>query len=146
MEFKRRAAGCCLGEGLIMSKNDVYTAEAIQTLHPQSKRKEPNPFKVMHPSPSGHGMQLSFFGHSHEEGTHIWFAPLRKELGKKTRIWDVLAKDGGTYLGQIRWFARWYQYALFPAAGTVFEKTCLTDIANFCIEQTAKQTRNWKSR
>jgi hypothetical protein len=50
----------------------------------------------------------------------------------KTGIYAVIAKDGDLQLGQIRWFGRWRKYAFFPEPGTVFEATCLHDIADEC--------------
>lgn len=53
----------------------------------------------------------------------------------KTRCWLVLTNRGG-WLGDVKWFGRWRRYAFFPAPETVFERTCLRDIANFCDAQT----------
>ncbi|MGH9022590.1 MAG: hypothetical protein ACRDV9_05755 [Acidimicrobiia bacterium] len=64
----------------------------------------------------------------------------------KTEIWNVVAKDGGTVLGEVRWFGRWTQYAFFPNAGMVFEKTCLRDIATFCVDLTGAQRRTAHAR
>jgi hypothetical protein len=49
-----------------------------------------------------------------------------------TWIIDVFAKDAISRLGQIRWYAHWRQYAFYPNIGTVYEKTCLTDITEMC--------------
>lgn len=53
----------------------------------------------------------------------------------KTKVWNVVAKESKHWLGQIRWFGRWRKYAFFPNNDTVFESTCLTEIAGFCKEQ-----------
>ena len=53
----------------------------------------------------------------------------------KTKTWDVMTKEEHAILGEIRWFGRWRGYAFFPLTDTVFEKTCLRDIANFIEEQ-----------
>lgn len=63
------------------------------------------------------------------------------ERKPKTNIWDVLVKDGPALLGQVRWFGRWRCYAFFPEDGTVFERQCLRDIADFCEEETKEQRR-----
>ena len=55
--------------------------------------------------------------------------------GDKTNVWRVVTKDLWDSLGEIKWFSRWRQYAFFPFAGTIFEKTCLGDIANFMEEK-----------
>ena len=49
----------------------------------------------------------------------------------KTVICNVVAKEGGAVLGQIKWFGRWRRYAFFPHSDTIYEVTCLTDIAAF---------------
>lgn len=73
---------------------------------------------------------------------HIEFIKARS-TGIKTRRWLVLAKADGYQLGVVKWFARWYQYAFFPTADTVFEKTCLRDIAQFCNDETVKKRATW---
>ena len=50
----------------------------------------------------------------------------------KTKIWYVRANDGGAILGGVSWFSQWRKYAFGPSIGTVFEPTCLRDIADFC--------------
>ena len=61
---------------------------------------------------------------------------LAPEQNPKTSVHLVLAKDGDAELGQVRWFGRWRRYAFFPAIGTIYEPTCLRDIADFCERQT----------
>jgi hypothetical protein len=55
--------------------------------------------------------------------------------GRKTKVWEVVAKDGGVSLGAIGWYSAWRTYALYPEHGTIFEPTCLRDIADFIQEQ-----------
>ncbi len=62
---------------------------------------------------------------------------LRHDTGK-TKVWDVLSKETNIPLGQVRWFGRWRKYAFFPNNDTVFEPTCLNELAGFCQEQTAE--------
>lgn len=52
-----------------------------------------------------------------------------------TKVWNVQTKDGGV-LGSIRWFGAWRKYCFYPSAGTIFDKSCLRDIADFCESQT----------
>ena len=75
------------------------------------------------------------------EGTHIIFVETQPK--PKTKTWEVWTKekakprfDGGDLLGAIRWFGQWRCYAFFPRDNTIFEKTCLRDIASFCEGQT----------
>ncbi len=58
---------------------------------------------------------------------------------RKTAIYDVIAKDGGHLLGQVRWFGRWRCYAFYPSPDCVFERTCLQDIIAFIIELMTKR-------
>jgi hypothetical protein len=57
----------------------------------------------------------------------------------KTKVWYVATATQDSYLGKIAWFGRWRCYSFFPNQGTIFEKTCLRDIADFCEEQTKAQ-------
>ena len=54
----------------------------------------------------------------------------------KTKTWWVVNKYDDTHLGWIGWFVRWRKYSFFPKGGTVYEKDCLRDIADFCEEKT----------
>ena len=55
----------------------------------------------------------------------------------RTRIWSILSDEGVT-IGSVSWFGRWRCYAFFPCMGTVFERHCLRDLADFCEQETAK--------
>ncbi len=61
------------------------------------------------------------------------------EIGNpgKTKIWDILSKRSGYILGKIKWYGPWRQYCFFPAAETVFNKTCMEDIIKFIKEEMA---------
>lgn len=67
--------------------------------------------------------------------TYIEFVFVAKSASQKTSIWTAVA-SGGEPLGTVKWFGRWRCYAFFPDTNTVFEKTCLRDIAQFCEERT----------
>lgn len=49
----------------------------------------------------------------------------------KTKIWFVIALQGGIHLGSVKWFAAWRQYVFEPSPSTVYEQICLRDIASF---------------
>ncbi len=75
---------------------------------------------------------------------------LASEQKPKTWVYDIFTKvtevvsgvtPHGILLGQIRWYAQWRQYALYPEERTVFEKKCLTDITDFIKELNAGQRR-----
>ena len=75
-----------------------------------------------------------------------------KAEGRKTKIFRVISRagmvegaDAKILLGSVRWFGRWRCYAFFPAEQTVFEKVCLSEIANFCHDQTVAHRLNANS-
>lgn len=53
----------------------------------------------------------------------------------KTKRWAVTANEGDHTLGVVKWYGPWRGYAFFPQAGTLYERTCLRDIADFIEEQ-----------
>jgi hypothetical protein len=68
------------------------------------------------------------------EGTHIFFVPHGIRPGQKTERWSIRTKSDEEFLGEIRWFAHWRQYAFFPAPDCVFEQTCMREISDFIEE------------
>jgi hypothetical protein len=50
---------------------------------------------------------------------------------KKTKTFNITAKEGSDHLGVVKWFASWRKYAFFPAPNTLYEPECLSDIAEF---------------
>ncbi len=50
---------------------------------------------------------------------------------QKTHVYHVVTIDGGVKLGEVRWWGAWRKYAFFPEASTLYEPTCLRDIAAF---------------
>ena len=76
----------------------------------------------------------SLFGQG-EFGTHILFEPAPPK--RKTKVWWVLNRYDQFHLGWVAWFPRWRKYGFYPKDGTVFEETCLREIAAFCERQTA---------
>ncbi len=78
------------------------------------------------------------------------FFELAPEQKPKTWVYNIFSKEteivsGVTphniLLGQVRWYNHWRQYGCYPEMGTVFEKTCLTDITDFIKELNAGQRR-----
>jgi len=56
-----------------------------------------------------------------------------KKQNPKTMVYLVRTNDmRGILLGEIRWYVQWRQYGFYPVDGTVFEKTCLADLSDFC--------------
>lgn len=70
----------------------------------------------------------------------------------KTAEYDVNAKEPKDWLGTIAWYGRWRCYAFTPAPSTIFEKTCMRDVADFCEKLTkehyarARENRNARAR
>lgn len=58
----------------------------------------------------------------------------------KTKLWDVLAKDGDR-LGRVQWYAPWRKYVFLPNNHCVFEQDCLRDIATFVEKETLKHKK-----
>lgn len=63
---------------------------------------------------------------------YIKFEPCIAPPHFKTKVWLVETLDGSFVLGTVHWFSKWRKYAFFPHTDTVFEQTCLRDIAEFC--------------
>lgn len=47
-----------------------------------------------------------------------------------TDIYTVFSR--GIPLGEIRWYSHWRKYTFSPNPGTVFDNTCLIEIAAHC--------------
>lgn len=76
------------------------------------------------------------------EKEHIAFVYAGRSDSGKTHRWEVVAKDGQVTLGAVSFFGRWRKYSFFPRNDTIFEQTCLRDIAQFCEDQTREQRRS----
>ena len=69
-----------------------------------------------------------------------FIGPQPSDTGK-TSIWIVYARGGGQ-IGIIKWFGRWRCYSFFPLTDTVFERSCLRDLADFCEARTFEHRKN----
>lgn len=74
------------------------------------------------------------------DGTYIKFRNCGPRPGNKTCDFEV-STDRGDVLGIVKWFGRWRKYSFFPEAGTLYEETCLREIAEFCQDRTRDQKR-----
>ena len=63
------------------------------------------------------------------EGKWIVFVLVKE--GEKTNVWQVATKDLKEKLGEIKWFPHWRKYAFIPYEETIYENTCLHDMADF---------------
>jgi hypothetical protein len=69
--------------------------------------------------------------------THIHTVELRPGPGRKTKRFELYAKEGtGALLGCVRWYGAWRCYSFFPEPSTLFERTCLREIADFLEDLT----------
>lgn len=50
---------------------------------------------------------------------------LADKQNPKTQVYNVVAKEDGFILSQVKWFGRWRKYAFFPNEDTVYEKCLL---------------------
>ena len=62
----------------------------------------------------------------------------------KTKIWNVVAKQGGNVIATISWYGPWRKYIFEPRANTVYEETCLKDITAF-LERATKEHKAVKT-
>ena len=54
--------------------------------------------------------------------------------GRKTKVWDVMNKVHGVFIGQIKWHGAWRQYCFFTQEPIILAKGCMLDINNFIQE------------
>jgi len=73
------------------------------------------------------------------EGTHILIRKYGPKPGQKTNTYKVYAKEGGAELGRVVWFPAWRKYSYEPTLErrTWYEETCMREIADFCVQETA---------
>lgn len=62
----------------------------------------------------------------------------------RTVIYAVQTLEGVS-LGTMQWYGSWRRYAFVPAARTVYEATCLKEIAAWCEQLTALQRQRAKA-
>lgn len=58
---------------------------------------------------------------------------------RKTAIWAVCSVQGGQNLGEVKWFAHWRRYTFWPAVGTIYDESCMREIADFVEAETKKR-------
>jgi hypothetical protein len=70
-------------------------------------------------------------------GSFIAFEFIATSQSGKTSIWLVVTQDSSRFvLGRIKWMAPWRKYVFHCKADTIYEKTCLREIAEFCETKT----------
>jgi hypothetical protein len=66
----------------------------------------------------------------------LQFPFIQQSDSGKTNIYGV--RCNAAYLGAVKWFGRWRKYCFFPNGEAIFDTNCLTEIASFCQQETAK--------
>lgn len=51
-----------------------------------------------------------------------------------TGKWSVDSANGSP-LGEIRWWSAWRRYVFVPAAGTLYDVSCMSEISDFIMRQ-----------
>lgn len=77
----------------------------------------------------------------------ITFEDEGRSKSGKTRVWTVRGK--GDELGEIKWYGRWRGYAFWVYGDygySLFEQTCLRQIADFVEEQTKLTRQSWRKK
>lgn len=77
-------------------------------------------------------------GETWDEGTYIKFIEGPPAKSGLTRTWWVVQTRGDLHLGWIGWWASWRRYAFYPKEKTVYEETCLGEIAAFIVQETER--------
>lgn len=80
-----------------------------------------------------------------------WIQFVDEGVPRKTHVYRVEtladfveAESERVILGTVKWFGRWRGYAFFPGMQTVYEPTCLREIADFCADVTTAHRLNGK--
>jgi hypothetical protein len=76
----------------------------------------------------------------------IEFEEIDTDATRKTKIFEVITKEGRLGLGIVKWHGAWRKYCFFPAEQTIYEWDCLRDIAEFCQSETKKYKETWCKR
>lgn len=83
-------------------------------------------------------------------GKYIKAVKLDRPQGRKTDIYTVYTGGDGEsthMLGRVTWWAPWRQYVFDSSDfNSIFNNTCLIDIATFCTKLTAHHRNAIKAR
>ena len=73
--------------------------------------------------------------------SHLYFNELNANMvGKKTQLWEVTAIASDEILGLVSFHGAWRKYVFKPGPGTLFDASCLREIAEF----TETETKKWR--
>lgn len=66
---------------------------------------------------------------------------------KLTKVVEVMSKRHRKMkLGTIQWYGAWRQYVFYPEPGTLFNRSCLSDIESMLQSMNAEQRRLQRER
>jgi hypothetical protein len=83
---------------------------------------------------------LSAVSETVTHGSFIAFELTGKSQSGLTNIWQVVTSDRSRFLlGEIRWRAAWRKYVFHCFGDSVYEQTCLREIAEFCETKTKER-------
>lgn len=71
--------------------------------------------------------------------SHLYFNELNN-AERKTRRWEVTATASDEVLGHVAFFGAWRKYVFRPLAATLYDASCLREIADF----TESETKKWR--
>ena len=71
--------------------------------------------------------------------SHLYFNELNN-AEKKTRKWEVMAIATDEVLGMVSFWGAWRKYIFKPLAATLYDASCMREIADF----TEAQTKIWR--
>lgn len=69
--------------------------------------------------------------------SYLQFTSSGQSASGKTSIWRVLG-GGHNLLGEIKWYGPWRRYVFHPIPGTLYDGTCMVEIAQALIDKTAE--------
>ena len=77
---------------------------------------------------------------------HIRFDEANSRSDKvKTSIWTVCNCNTNYILGHVKWHSAWRKYCFLPCNNTIFDASCLEEIAFFCSDMTETHKLGWKN-
>ncbi len=63
-----------------------------------------------------------------KETKYLKFYYGKSDSGKTVVVKIVSINPAVGWLGEVKWFSRWRQYAFFPYEGTVWNRECMADV------------------
>jgi hypothetical protein len=71
--------------------------------------------------------------------SHLYFNEL-SNVGKKTKWWEVTSTSTNAVLGIVKFYGAWRKFVFFPSDATLYDASCLRDIAAFAEQE----TKSWR--